>query len=170
MATTTTKSDAMAEHPFPLFDLPPELRLNIYEKAFEGNTISFDDNATHHCGRSPAPALLLTNKQVYEEAISIFWSCTTVIVPEYVSRSKGILETLFPRSRWPDIKEFVVIMPYVWEVDLDLDWLVRHRERRAAEAAVPGDLQSVGAGELVEKLRVECLSEEETDSEEGDEW
>lgn len=55
---------------FRLFDLPAELRENIYEKIFESESTF----VTKH--GAEAPALLLSNKRIYNEAIEIFWMLT----------------------------------------------------------------------------------------------
>lgn len=58
--------------PFRSFDLPPELRVNIYE-------LVFASNASQSIGypRSPLPALVHTNRQLRNEALPVYFSSST---------------------------------------------------------------------------------------------
>lgn len=70
--------------PFRLLDLPLELHDLISQLVFENHVTkiykcSFLASLRSRGVRSPAPGLLLASKQVYHEAVDLFWHSTTVV-------------------------------------------------------------------------------------------
>lgn len=94
---------------FRLFDLPPELRNAIYTYHFEQSPVNFSESTPELAStqirafRYSAPSLVMVNKQVYAEALQIFWCSTTFTFDEYVMHA-GIPMSL-PQTRWASIKE-----------------------------------------------------------------
>lgn len=58
----------------PLLDLPPEIRNIIYERVFENAIIKIEGEGLI----SEAPSLLLTCRQVYDEALGMYYACSMV--------------------------------------------------------------------------------------------
>ena len=88
-----------------LLDLPAELRVKIYEHVFEDCRIRLPcRNRT----RLSAPAILLVNKQVYEEAVDIYYASATFT---YVHPGQDIISEALshlPRARWADLGHIAV--------------------------------------------------------------
>ena len=64
------------QQPFRIFDLPLELRQNIYVKLFEDTTTEITEGVYTQRAYD-APLILLTCKQIHNEAISIFYQTTS---------------------------------------------------------------------------------------------
>lgn len=85
---STSRADTMAARSLQLLGLPPELRTWIYSLHFTDETITLQE--PNHCvniagteqwkiiTQATAPGLLLSNKQIYGEAISLYYSCLTL--------------------------------------------------------------------------------------------
>ncbi|KAK4494819.1 hypothetical protein PRZ48_014175 [Zasmidium cellare] len=78
----------------PLLNLPPELRNNIYELVFTNTTINFNTTAT----RRP-PSLLLSCKQIYTEAVTVYYAEATFVSNEPQKAIIAHIQTLPPKSR-----------------------------------------------------------------------
>lgn len=77
----------------PLLALPAEIRISIYEMAFEGAVIKVDFKDRP----SKVPGLLVTCRQIYHEAIDLYYAAATIYsVCPYAAR---YWLTLFSRSR-----------------------------------------------------------------------
>ncbi|KAI7536654.1 hypothetical protein KC331_g11356 [Hortaea werneckii] len=75
MPSSTSQSVTKADmtEAFRLMDLPPELRIRIYEYAFTPGSLStFDKILERIESTAPSKALLLTNQPIYQEARSIY--------------------------------------------------------------------------------------------------
>ena len=87
-----------------LLSLPAELRLLIYETTFEGHILDFrcDVNKIGSYNKLPPPGLLVTCKQLYAEAIDIFYTSATLGLSRYPPLYRILAQ--IPQSRWHAIK------------------------------------------------------------------
>jgi hypothetical protein len=75
----TAVSETAPQKPFRLLDLPPELRNTIYDFVFAGHKL-FIPALQPEDFRHIAPALLVSCKQIYNEAILTYYHCTLFYV------------------------------------------------------------------------------------------
>lgn len=90
----------------PLMRLPVDIRLHIYELTFADSRVHVHEDSdwvgkhlviTKHWTR--APGLLLTSKQVYQDAIGIYYSETIFVVRKYTWTSWAKKLTTVPWQR-----------------------------------------------------------------------
>lgn len=139
-----------------LLNLPAELRLKIYEYVFEGHIISIRER-NGRFGKPSPPSLLPTCKQIYTEAVDIFYACATFSFNYYEVTRTAL--SLLPSSRRKMVQ------------GLQLDetpWCscLSHCPATAeagcrihgyALACTKQDLREMGEDSLAEKVMVKCL-------------
>lgn len=97
----------MASEPPRLLALPAELRITIYELVFDDNVCDYESPPLGWDDRFPMPPLLQVSKQIYNEAVSVYWQSTTVIMPCYAVDERRMLD-LLPRAQWGNVKKLIV--------------------------------------------------------------
>ena len=117
-ANTSRKSTSIMEvaGPFRLFDLPPELRLIIYEKYFEGHAVevrAYKDTILYTAKpkKLQPPSLLLVSKAVSKEAMDVYWSTTRIVIDKDTDLEL-VAGALMPRQRWVDISAVELLVEH----------------------------------------------------------
>lgn len=98
--------------------------------------------------RPTGPGLLLTNKQLYNQALDIFWSSTAVVFDCSINVPQ--LPTMVPRSRWAAIGCVELDAAACWR----LQPIMIIFPSEELEEKVTRDLRDCGAGELAGKVCV----------------
>lgn len=136
---------------FPLLKLIPELRLEIYEHVFAG---AHPQPRTFRFRSTPAPPLLLTCKQVYAEAIDIYYRSLTILVPIWAA-SLGCIANIVPRERLGKVRELKVDVTDVCEAGT-LPLLRRNEHALAREQIVRAFERTNEGKDLLVKMKLVC--------------
>lgn len=139
-----------------LLGLPTELRLKIYEYVFEGHIIDF-----HHFSpldeKQAPPGLLITCKQVYIEAVEVFYSSATIGFDSF-SAVGLVISSYVPSYRLNGMKGVELDCTQLCG---DQDLCAKMTEEECgmhlyARTIAESQLQGMAADTLAKKVRVKC--------------
>jgi hypothetical protein len=95
-----------------LFELPPELRLQIYEHALAPYGVLCLSQYSPFTTPTVTPALLATCKQIYNEADDIIYTCNEVCIELQIQRDNwySILKKRIPQKIFKRLQHLCVIL------------------------------------------------------------
>jgi hypothetical protein len=107
-----------------LLDLPPEIRNLIYR-----HTLFQDPISISRFDRTPLPPLLFTNRQIYQEAILLYYNLNTFSITVPLSEPYRQLGSLCVWLAWRKMKRQLAILGRL-RINVDLEDLCFVRDPR----------------------------------------